>query len=149
MNDVVFSCNTKATDKEGDSFRISRNWYVAELDELRLTTRRIECGYWTIRYSEIDDAVLLAIYPAWILGYVLRVKSRGKTYQFRILSTSHWWWVLDPFWLGETPLPMRREVANLDWQGSKEWIRFSFLLVYAAIAAIILIQILALWISGV
>jgi hypothetical protein len=66
MSDVVFSCNTKATDKEGDSFRISRNWYVAELDELRLITRRIECGYWTIRYSEIDDAVLLAIYPAWI-----------------------------------------------------------------------------------
>ena len=149
MSDVVFSCNTKATDKEGDSFRISRNWYVSDFYELRLTTRRIECGYWTIRCSEIDDAVLLAIYPAWIHGYVLRVKSRGKTYQFRIFSTSHWWCVLDPFWLGETPFPMRREVANLDWQGSKEMLRFSVLLVGTAWAAILLIQVLALWISGV
>jgi hypothetical protein len=103
----------------------------------------------TIRYSEIDDAVLLAIYPAWIHGYVLRVKPRGKTYQFRILSTSHWWWVLDPFWLGETPFPMRREVANLDWQGSKEMRRFILLVVGSAWAAILLIQILALWISSV
>ncbi len=148
MRDVIYRCKTKATDREGDTFRLSRNWYLARYYELRLTRRAIECGDWTIPYDEIDDAVLMAISPPYMLGYVLWVKSRGKNYQFRLFSTSPWWWELDRFWLAETALPLRRELVTLDWRGSREWIRSRLRLVCAAHLIVALILFLAAYIVG-
>ena len=148
MSEVVYRCKTKATDKEGDDFRISRNWMLAKFYELRLTRREIQCGDWTIPYAEIDDAVLMAISPPYILGYTLRVKSRGKTYQFRLLSTSPWWWDLDRFWLGDTALPLRRELVDLDWRGSEDWIGFSILYASTAVGGALVLIVLALFFFG-
>jgi hypothetical protein len=148
MSEVVYRCKTKATDREGDQFRLSFNWMLAKFYELRLTRREIQCGDWTIPYAEIDDAVLMAIAPPYILGYVLRVKSRGKTYQFRLLSTSPWWgwglWDLDRFWLGDIALPLRRELVNLDWRGSRNCMLFA----WTVPTGVFLIEILALFIFG-
>jgi hypothetical protein len=112
-SEVVYRCKTKATDREGDRLRWSLNWAFARRGELRLTDVAIQCGDWTIPYAEIDDAVLLAV-PMWFgTAYNLRVKSRGKTYNFALKSTSAWRWTLDPFWSGATPFPIRRETARI------------------------------------
>jgi hypothetical protein len=113
MGRVIFTCKTKATDREGDRLRWSLNWAFARRDELHVTDEAIQCGAWTIPYAVIDDAVLLVIPTGFGIAYNLRVKSRGETYHFQLRSTSAWRWTLDPFWLGATPFPIRRETAGI------------------------------------
>jgi hypothetical protein len=119
MGEVVYRCKTKATDREGDHIRWSVNWLFARRGELRFTERAIECGDWTILYAEIDDAVLLAIPTQWGTAHNLLIKSRGKTYQFQLKSTSLLRLVIDPYLLGETPFPLRRQTTYIGWRVSK------------------------------
>lgn len=131
MHRNIYRCKTKATDREGDLIRFSTNWAFARRGELRLTDRAIECGDWTIPYEDIDDAVLLAIATPWGTSHTLKIKFEGTTYQFQLKSTSSWRNVTDPFWLGETPLPLREETAYVDWRASKplmQWLLWSYLL---------------------
>jgi hypothetical protein len=114
MDQVIYRCKTKATDREGDLIRPSLNWAFARRGELRLTDRAIECGDWTIPYEEVDDAVLLAIPTRFGIAYNLKIKSQGRTYQFQVSSNSGLRTIVDPFWFGETPLPLRKEAAHID-----------------------------------
>ena len=65
ISEVVYRCKTKVTDREGEHIRHSINWLFARRGELCLTDRAIECGDWTIRYAEIDDAVLRNPHEVW------------------------------------------------------------------------------------
>lgn len=120
MERVIYRCKVKATDRERDQLRWSFNWSFARArrGELRLTDRAIQCGDWTIPYAEFDDAALLAVPMQFFTAYNLRVKSRGKTYNFALKSTSAWHWRLDPFWLGTLPFPLRKEVAYINYRDS-------------------------------
>ncbi len=116
-SEVIYQCRTRATNREGDRLRFSLNWALARRAELRLTTSALECGDWTIPYDRIDDAVLVAVPFGRDNAYNLRIEAMGTTYQFQLKSTSPWRFVLDPFWLGPTPLALRREVGRVDWWG--------------------------------
>ena len=90
MDEVVYRCPVKATNKEGDRLRWSINWAFARRGELRLTTTAIECGDWTIPYDKIDDAVLLCVPFKFGNASTLHIKSMGRTYQFQLRSISAW-----------------------------------------------------------
>jgi hypothetical protein len=135
MDEVVYRCRTKATDKEGDHLRLSVNWAFARRGELRLTRTAIECGDWTIPYDTIDDAALIGVPTNIGNAYTLRVKSMDKTYQFQLKSISSWRWVLDPFWLGPTPMPLRRVVGRFEWKSF--WIAYIRFLLLMAILTVI------------
>jgi hypothetical protein len=142
METTLYRCKVKATDREGDILRSSLNWAFARRGELRLTDRAIHCGDWYIPYTEIDDAVLLAVPLRIGTSCNLGVKSRGKTYNFALRSTSAWRWRLDPYWLRGTPFPMRQEFAIIDWSGS-QWfqVKMLFLIQTAACALFLVVEI--------
>jgi hypothetical protein len=144
MDRVIYRCKTKATDREGDLIRCSVNWLFARRGELRLTERAIECGDWRIPYEEIDDTVLLSIPMVWGTAYNLKIQSQGKTYQFQLKSISYWRSVIDAYWFGETPLPLRDEVADFDWRASQPQLRIVFLWTYLILMAPLLLVIFLL-----
>jgi hypothetical protein len=113
MDGVIYRCRVKATDRVGDLVRWSWNWILARHGDLRLTERTIECGDWTIPYAVIDEAVLFEVHSTSGDFRMLRVKSRGKTYQFGLKSTSFWRYATDPCWSGEMPFPMGRGFTRL------------------------------------
>ena len=110
MSRLLYQCVTKATTDEGEQIRHSWNWVVARRAILRVTSDAFECADWKIPYCEIDDAVLFSTRQLLIPGYVLRVRSAGKIYQFG----------LNPgrYWKGELPFPVRREKAKLGYSRS-------------------------------
>jgi hypothetical protein len=114
MDEVIYRCQTKATDREGDRLRFSLNWALARRAELRLTASALECGDWFIPFDRIDDAVLVAVPTRFGTSYSLRIEAIGTTYQFQLKSMSPLRFVLDPFWLGSTPLALRREVGRIE-----------------------------------
>lgn len=116
MGEVIYSFKAKATDREGDQLRWSLNWGFARRGELRFTDQSIECGDWIIPYESIDDAVLLAIPTRFFTAYNIRVKSRGKTYNFQLKSPSAGGWKHDPFPVEEAPFPIRREFARIGFR---------------------------------
>jgi hypothetical protein len=115
MSEVFFRCKTKATDREGDQLRWSLNWALARRAEIRFTELAIECGDWTIPYESIEDAVLLVISMGKSAAYNIRVKSKGKTYNFALKSTSARGWKHDPFRIEEAPFSIRRKFARFPW----------------------------------
>ena len=114
MDEIIYKCKSRASDREGHLLRWSLNWAFARRGELRLTNLAIELGDWYIPYDTIDDAVLLDIPTPMGTAYNLVVMASGKTYHFQLRSTSIWRWLVDPFWMGEIPFPMRRETARID-----------------------------------
>lgn len=148
MDRIIHRCKTKATDRERDSVRFSFNWLFARRGELRLTECSIACGDWTIPYEEVEDAVLLAVPTRWWTDYNLKIRSRGKTYQFQLKSISYWRYLIDPFWFGETPLPLRYEVACIDWRASKLTLRLTFLWACLISTACLLLLIFLLRVMG-
>ena len=48
------------------------------------------CGDWRIPYGEIDEAVLIRTSQMFIPCYVLKVKSRGRIYQFGLNPGRYW-----------------------------------------------------------
>lgn len=103
---LLHKCMTKATTAEGDALRHSQNWVMARRATLQVWDDRLVCGDWTIPYSTIREAVLISIRSTFFIpGYVLRVRTDDRTYQFG----------LNPgrFWRGELPFPVSRERGRL------------------------------------
>ena len=123
MGELLHRCMTKATTAEGTDIRHSLNWVLSRRGFLSVYADRLECGDWIIPYDEIDEAVLFRARQMFIPCYVLRIKVRGRIYQFG----------LNPgrFWAGELPFPARREEASLGYS----W--FSIAIRAAAVAALV------------
>jgi hypothetical protein len=92
MSEIIRRFKTKATDKEGDRVRFSLIWAWARRADLVLTTDALICGDWRIPYTEIDEAVVVAVglVPGGRVGHLLRVRHRGRTYQFQSKPDSYW-----------------------------------------------------------
>lgn len=123
MSHLLHRCMTKATTAEGDDIRRSLNWVLSRRGLLKVFDDNLECGDWSIAYTEIDDAVLFRTRQMLIRCYVLRIKTRGTVYQFG----------LNPgrYWSGELPFPVSRESAVLGYS----W--YSIIIRVVAIAALI------------
>lgn len=122
MGDMLHRCMTKATIAEGNDLRHSLNWALSRRAFLKVYPDRLECGDWIIPYHEMNEAILFRTRQLFIPCCVLRVKARGRIYQFG----------LNPgrFWAGELPFPTRRETASLGYS----W--FSIAIRVAVVAAL-------------
>ena len=106
MDKPIYKCMTKATTAEGDELRRSFNWVVSRRGTLKVKKDALECGDWRIPFDEIEEAVLFSIWSI-VPGYLLRVKSKGKIYQFGL----NW----NPFWKKKLPFPVSREKRKLKY----------------------------------
>jgi len=107
MTELLHRCMTKVTTAEGDDIRYSLNWVISRRGILQVYSDRLVCGDWVIPYDEMDEAVLIRTRQMLIPCYVLRVKSKGRIYQFG----------LNPgrFWVGPLPFPVERTSAKLSY----------------------------------
>ncbi|MBM4032530.1 MAG: hypothetical protein FJ291_12195 [Planctomycetes bacterium] len=126
MAKPLYSCLTKATTAEGEEIRFSLNWIVSRRGILRVMPDALVCGDWTIPYQDIDEAVLFSLWGLFVPGYVLRIRSRGRIYQFGL----NW----NPFWKRELPFPVRRQKGKLQHSGFSIVVRLVFVgyLIYFA-----------------
>lgn len=96
---------TKATTAEGDDIRRSANWVTARRGLLKVYDDHLTCGNWTIPYADVEEAVLFRTRQMFIPGYVLRVKTQGRIYQFGLNSGR--------FWTSDLPFSVERRTAKL------------------------------------
>jgi hypothetical protein len=107
MEQPLHSCITKAVIADGDQLRTGPKWITSRRGLLKLYPDRLECGNWTVVYSEIREAVLSSFRSPIlrIPGYVLAVRTDKETYHFGLNG-----WA---YWKGELPFPVTREQARL------------------------------------
>jgi len=113
MEEVIFRCKTKATNREGSRIRFSLNWLFARRGELILTSDALVCGDWWIPYEKIEDAVLVSVPTPFGTACNLEVTASSVTYQFQLKSESLWRMKVHPFWQGPLPFPVRRETRRI------------------------------------
>jgi hypothetical protein len=107
MEQPLHSCMTKAVIADGDQLRTGPKWVTSRRGLLKLYSDRLECGNWTVAYSEIREAVL-SNFRSPILripGYVLSVRTENDTYHFGLNGST--------YWKGELPFPVTRKQARL------------------------------------
>ncbi len=127
MNGISYRCSCRALDTEGDRVRFTHRWLFAFRGELCLTDSAIECGNWTLLYKDILDAVIYES-PHSPIAAVLVILCAGRTYQFQLLSSSPWYYVLDPFWHRQVLFPVRFKRLNIrDYLSDKYSLRVTLL----------------------
>jgi hypothetical protein len=89
------------------NLRTGPKWITSRRGLLKLYPDRLECGNWTVVYSEIREAVLSSFRSPIlrIPGYVLAVRTDKETYHFGLNG-----WA---YWKGELPFPVTREQARI------------------------------------
>lgn len=107
MSEPLFRCMTKGTTAEGDDIRHSLSWIFSRRGSLYVFADRLECGDWTIRYNEMQQAVLFRTRQLLIPCYVLRIKAHGRIYQFGLNPNR--------YWEGDLPFPATRESMALSY----------------------------------
>ena len=75
---AIYTCWTKATDREPGPPRYSANLLISRRGWLRVFGDRLECGDWTIPVAGITAATLYQVG----LAQVLVVATPARTYQF-------------------------------------------------------------------
>ncbi|MEM9163772.1 MAG: hypothetical protein AAGC54_11980, partial [Cyanobacteria bacterium P01_F01_bin.4] len=98
------------------------NWVMSRRGLLKVYDDRLRCGDWDIPYADIEEAVLFRTRQMLITGYVLRIKTQGRIYQFGLNSGR--------FWTADLPFPVERRSARLKFS----W--FSFAVRLAALASL-------------
>ena len=98
---------TKAVIADGDQLRTGPKWITARRGQLKLYPDRLECGNWTIAYTEIREAILSSFRSPIlrIPGFILAVRTNNDTYHFGL---NGW-----RYWKGELPFPVTRVQARL------------------------------------
>lgn len=96
---------TKGTTAEGDDIRRSFNWVTARRGILKIYDDHLELGSWHLPYRDFDEAILFSIRQTFIPGYVLRIKTQGRIYQFGLNYNR--------FWKKDLPFPIERQAMGL------------------------------------
>ena len=95
----------EATTGTGDMRVLAQSWRNCRREgTLRVLSDALEFEEWRVPYTDLDDAVVTRI-QAIRPGYFLRIRAKGKPYQFAILKGGS---SLD----GELPFPVRRASAK-------------------------------------
>ncbi|MCL6416609.1 hypothetical protein MIB92_13195 [Aestuariirhabdus sp. Z084] len=77
-----YQCYCKATNRESKEPRYSHNWVSAKRARFKVFDDRIECGNWTIAYSEIQAAHLYRAKQLFIPVNVLQLVTGSGSFQF-------------------------------------------------------------------
>jgi hypothetical protein len=112
---------TKATTAEGNQIRRSISWLFSRRGMLKVTNDSLICGDWIIHYPEISEAVLFELTGAMFPGYILRIKTHQKVYQFGLGEGR--------FWNGQLPFPCVRDSSPIGYS----WFTFTLLLSLASL----------------
>jgi hypothetical protein len=111
MRQVIEECAASAVSRdwqEGTTRRydlreLSQIWAGARKGRLRLLSDALEFEEWRIPYTDLDAAVLTHVNGLGA-GYFLRIRAKGKPYQFSILGASHF--------MEELPFEVTRESTD-------------------------------------
>lgn len=136
MSQLVAECQARVisdpwneeTTKTGDIRVLARSWRQCVREgNLRVISDALEFEDWKIPYKDLDDAVLTRV-QAIVPSYYLRIKVKGKPYQFAIQKGGS---ALE----GDLPFEVRRASAKgFTW--TKALVRF--LIFLTGIALLIL-----------
>ena len=107
MKKPIKSFMVKATKAEGEEIRRSLNWVKARRGNLKIYDDHLECGNWSINYSEFQEAVVFSVRSFFLPCYVLRIKANGEIYQFGLNPNS--------FWKGDLPFEAKREKESIKY----------------------------------
>jgi hypothetical protein len=73
---------TKATRRETGELRLSVNWVLSRRGWFKVFPDRIECGDWSIPFSDIEEPILYHSRQAFVPVSVLKIRAGAETYQF-------------------------------------------------------------------
>lgn len=104
MTQPLHQCMTKAIVAEGDRSPPSLRWIFARRGTLKVFPDRLECGNWVVPYDEVEESMLSAGEGFLVSGFVLRVRTSDRTYQFGLNRSR--------FWEGDLPFRVRREAPS-------------------------------------
>ncbi len=112
MSQMIEECTARAIETDWDEvstrsydmWALARVWERSRLGPLKITSDAIEFLDWEeIRCADVDTAVLTyvrGISPA----YFLRIRAKGKSYQFLVEGREHF--------RGDLPFAVRKEVTT-------------------------------------
>ena len=81
-NDLKYKCWCKATSREEAEPRYSHNWVASKRAWFKVFEDRIECGSWTIPFSEVKEAVIYNAKQMFIPVQILQVVTEQGNFQF-------------------------------------------------------------------
>lgn len=79
---MKYKCLCKAINREDKEPRYSHNWVSAKRAMFKVYEDRIECGSWTILFSEVKSAHLYKAKQMFIPVNVLQILTEKGNYQF-------------------------------------------------------------------
>lgn len=83
MQDPVYKCMTKGSNREAGTPRLSANWVVSRRGRFKVYQDRVELGDWHIPFTQVERATEYRIrYLPYVKASVLELQADGKTYQF-------------------------------------------------------------------
>ena len=82
MEKALYQCMTKATDREKDEIRYSKNWVNAKQAKLKIYNDKIVCASWHFDMDQIRNLTLYNTKQMFIPVKVLAFDYEDKTYQF-------------------------------------------------------------------
>jgi len=90
MDTPIYSCLTKASNRESGVPRASANWVVSRRGRFKVFTDRVEVGDWIIPFSDVTHAILYRYpyLPSVKVG-VLELSDGETTYQFGFNPWAH------------------------------------------------------------
>ena len=79
---MKYKCWCKATDREDNEPRYSANWVTSKRAWFKIFDNRVECGSWTIKFSDVTFAHVYRTKQMFIPCCVLQLKTTEGNYQF-------------------------------------------------------------------
>ena len=86
---MLYKCCCKATNREVSEPRYSHNWVIARRALFKVFEDRIECGNWSIPFSEVTEARLFQTRQMFIPVRMLHITTPSGSYQFGFNPWAH------------------------------------------------------------
>lgn len=121
----LYFCWTKGTNRESGEPRFAFAWATSRRGWFKVFADRVECGNWTIPFSEVQQVTVFRSRMNWVPVTVLRFELAHQTYQFGFNP----WAKPDQ----HLKVPYREETVKMRYSLFSALVRM-FLLVYLAYA---------------
>jgi len=89
MSNLLYKCQTKATNKEKGDPRHSSNWITSRRTSFCVYDEHIECGNWYFEAKEIKNPILFKSKQGFIKFDLIQFDYKDQTYQFGFNPWAH------------------------------------------------------------
>ena len=103
----IYRCMTKGVRGAPEDFGYGLKWIMSRRALLKVFHDRLECGDWTIPYSEIEEADLFQTRSGLIPCFILKARTPNNTFQFGLNGNK--------FWKGDLPFDVTRTEGRLKY----------------------------------